>query len=39
MWLSRRKTRDYEKNNNQKAMSEEARVHDRIDSLYRGQMG
>lgn len=39
MWLSRRKTRDYEKNNNQKAMSEEARVHDRINSLYRGQMG
>lgn len=39
MWLSRRKTRDYEKNNNQKVMSEEARVHDRIDSLYRGQMG
>lgn len=39
MWLSRWKTRDYEKNNNQKAMSEEARVHDRINSLYRGQMG
>lgn len=39
MWLSRRKTRDYEKNNNQKAMSEEARVHDRIDGMYRGQMG
>lgn len=39
MWLSRRKTRDYEKNNNQKVMSEEARVHDRIDSLYKGQMG
>ena len=39
MWLSRWKTDDYEKNNNQKAMSEESRVHDRIDSLYRGQMG
>lgn len=39
MWLSRRKARDYEKNNNQKVMSEEARVHDRINSLYRGQMG
>lgn len=39
MWLSRRKARDYEKNNNQKVMSEEARVHDRIDGMYRGQMG
>lgn len=42
MWLSRWKTDDGEKERkerNDRLMSEEARVHDRIDSLYRGQMG